>query len=243
LDSKEAKGDKMYLAGSTLVILDSDRGAIYTLSVEKKSLTTYLADSIKSAEGVVGYDDQVFYLLPNIGMYEAESETKMSKVFDADADWDSIVDISMFNNNFYLLDSGKNQLYKYVPIEDGYGAKKNYFTSDAIALKGDPSLAIDGSVFIAYNDTVLKYTGGIRDEFKPAFPEEDVRITKVISGIDSDKVYLWDKQKGTVYVLSKDGDYEQQIDSSKFKEAGDVTVYETTAYALVGEKLYAIDVR
>lgn len=243
LDSRDAKGSKMFLNTDNLVILDNKRGAIYTVSIDKKNLDTALADSIKSATLIGGYEDTLYYFVSGQGMYQITDGTNVKKIISADPEWGIITGLAFFNSNIYLLDKSANQLYKYVPVEGGFSAKKGYFAPDALAFRDTPSIAIDGSVYIGDGQTIYKYTGGVRDDFKAVFPEEDAHIDKILTTPDVEQVYAWDKKKGSIYSFGKEGAYDRQIESSKLAQADDVIVHDTRAFILIKEKIYTIDVR
>ncbi len=241
LDNKDAKGDKLYLDGDSLNILDKSRGIIYTLSLSKKSLDKKNSSEAKSANLIGSYQDSVLFFVKGQGIYRISSDNKVKKVIEQDKDWGNIVALSIYNENIYLLDSAKDQIYKYVPTDNGFSDKNLYFKSGSgISFKNSNSLAIDSSIYLGFNDHILKYTAGIPDDFKTAFSEKGINIKKIFTSKDVEKVYGWDKPKSVIYVINKDGTYEREINSSIISKADDFVVSDTSAYVLVKEKIYKI---
>ncbi len=239
LDAKGAKGNKFYLDGENVSILDKSNSTIYTLSLNKKSLDKKNASEIKSATFVATYKDDVLFFVPTDGVYKISGD-KAKKVIDKDKDWGDITDAAIYNGNLYLLDSNKGDIYKYLVAENGYSEKSSYLKGEAGKVKNANSIAIDSSVYIGFKDYVLKYTAGANDEFSTSWPETAVNLVKIFTSKDTEKVYGWDKAKGAIYVLGKNGTYERQVNSSIIAKADDFIVYNNTAYILVKEKIYKI---
>ncbi len=242
LDTKGASGAKMSLMDQSLTVLDKSRGAIYVISVEKKSLDVLVDESMKSAALVSGYDGDIYYFIPDKGLYVLKNN-KAENIIAYDPEWGRITDIAFFNGNVYLLDQQSHQLHKYTAVESGFSTKKGYFAADSIRLTDSPSLAIDSSVYIGFGQQISKFTGGSRDEFPAELPDTEARIDKILTTPNLDRVFAWDKKKGALYVFTKEGAFDRQIESSKFSQASDVVVYASKAYLLIKEKIYAIDVR
>lgn len=241
VDNKNAKGSKMFLSSNILSILDTTQGIIYTLSLDKKSLDKIQASSIKSAQKMSRYEDVIIFYTSD-GFYKVDSNGEISKVIEKDADWGTITDLWIYNGNIYALDSVKDQIYKYLVAESGYSAKTSYFTGGLSGLKDANSLAIDSSVYVGFPDHIFKFTAGSQDEFKTSFPNSNIRITKVFTAKDLEKVYAWDKTNGSLYVLGKNGTYERELYSPVLKQITDFIVYNNNAYLLSGQKIYVMSV-
>ena len=243
VEEKKATGIKMSLEGDVLATLDNQSGAVYLLSLSKKSLDRKSADEIKNGNMVANTEDKVFVFKPGRGIVVLDSDGKATEAIDNDPTWGSIVSMITYNNNLYLLDSQKGDIYKYIPAEKGFSEKSSYFNGqDKPNLTSANSLAIDLSVYAGFPDSIAKFTSGIKDGFNPTFPESGVRIDKIITNGDLKKVYAWDKKKSSLYVVNKDGVYERQINSSIFSKGDDVIVSGENAYILKGSKIYTVSV-
>lgn len=241
VDNKSAQGLKLYLDENNLAILDKNQGIVYKLSLAKKSLNKVNDSQIKLTRLIAGYQDEIFFYINGKGVYKISQQTKAKLAIDNDNDWGKITDNWIYNGNIYLLDTEKNDIYKYLSGEDKYGSKSSYFKpGEAIRLTGATSMAIDSSLYIGFNDYLVKYTAGARDAFKTSFPEEGVSLTKIYTSKDLEKVYGWDKNKGVVYILAKNGTYERQVKSSILTKGDDLVVFENSAYVVVKEKIYRV---
>lgn len=241
VDDKAASGEIIYLDRDSAFILDKKRGVIYRLAVDKKSLEKIVNSDFKKTDLVAAYEDNVYVFIKGSGVYTVEG-TKLKKVIDQDKDWGEIADMTMYNGNIYLLDKGRDEIWKYQKGEDGFGNKIGYFQSGQSSdLSKVNSFVIDGSIFLAGDKTVMKYTSGSRDGFDIDLPNKDVFFNRVFTSKEEDKVYLWDKSKGVIYVVGKTGDFVEQINSQIIDEGDDFVVYGNRILILKGSKIYEID--
>jgi hypothetical protein len=241
IDDKNAKGDKLYLNDGHLLISDKIRGILYELSLEKKSLDKDQSSEIKKSSFIALFEDKKYFYVEGTGVYQIV-DGKVKKVIENDKDWGKIIDMAVFNGNIYLLDRDKDEVYKYMVADSGFSNKNSYFQSgQSIDLSQVNSLAIDGSIYLAGDSIMVKYTSGTRDGFKVNLPDDKVNMKKIFTNKDLEKVYGWDKDRGTVYVMGKNGDYQEQINSKILSTGTDVVVYQNFIYVLEGSKIYKIE--
>ena len=242
VDDKAAKGDKLYLNDDDeLLILDKDNGALFNLSLDKKSLDKEQSSEIKKSSFIASFEGKKYFYVAGAGVYQM-IDGKAKKVIENDKDWGKIIDMAVFNGNIYLLDQGKDEIWKYLTAESGFGGKNSYFESgQSIDLSQISSLSIDGSVYLAGDSVMIKYTSGLRDEFKVNLPDDNISMKKIFTSRDLEKVYGWDREKGTIYIMGKNGDYQEQVNSKIFSQASDMVVYKNLIYILQGIKIYKIE--
>ncbi|MDO9028063.1 MAG: hypothetical protein Q7U68_04290 [Candidatus Roizmanbacteria bacterium] len=241
VDDKNAKGDKFYLFDGRLLVSDKNRGVLYELSLEKKSLDKDQFSAVKRSSLVALFGDKKYFFVTGEGVYQVFKE-QAKKVIENDKDWGEIIDMSIYNGNIYLLDRDKDEVWKYLSAESGFGGKSSYFSSgQAIDLSAINSLAIDGSIYLAGDSVMVKYTSGLRDEFKVNLPDDKVNMKKIFTSKDLEKVYGWDRDTGTVYVMGKNGDYQEQINAKILSTGTDLVVYKDSIYVLMGSKIYKIE--
>lgn len=240
LEGKNIQTLKMTLYGDNLTVL-SNEGKIYVLSLSKKSLETKTYPEIKKAQSLASYESVIFFYIPGGGIYKIDND-KLKKVINNDSEWGNILDFTVYNANLYLLDQSKHDIYKYMSGDnDNYSEKQSYFgTGESSILNNPNSLSIDQSIYVGQSDKISKFTSGARDDFNTTYPEDNISIIKVYTARDLDKVYVWDKNKGSVYVLGKNGMYEKQITSTAFNKANDLVVYKDSIFILLGTKIYQI---
>ncbi|MEN9327477.1 MAG: hypothetical protein RI947_285 [Candidatus Parcubacteria bacterium] len=240
IENKQAKGTKMNLDGSNATILDNQNSTVYILSLEKKSLSKRTAPEIIGATITALDDETLLFYVPGKGIYKMDADEKATKIIDNDKDWGNLVGMTTYNGNIYVLDTGEQDVYKYIAAGDGYSGKSSYFKGSYPGLTSANSIAIDLSVYLGLTDKVVKFTSGLQDDFKPAFPVTDIQINKVYTSADNDKVYALDKHIGSVFVIDKDGNYQSQVKSAALSRADDFITWKGAAYVLVKDKIYKI---
>ena len=231
LEDKDAQGSTVYLDGDQLAILDNKNSTVYVLSLDKKSLTSYVSSDVKDGLLVSLYDNQVFFFSKSRGIYKFESESKSKQVIKTHSPW----------GNIYLLDSGRDEIYKYLVAESGYSDKSSYFQEgQSVDLESAVDMSIDSAIYVALKNEVIKYVTGAKDQFATSFPEPTPNIEGVYTNGDMEQIFVWDKGVGNLYVLEKDGKYNRQIASSIIKKAKNVVVLKDKAFVFDGVKLYSI---
>ena len=194
VDDKNAKGDKIYLSNDRLLVSDKTRGVLYELSLDKKSLDKDQSNEVKKSTLIALSEEKKYFYVEGAGVYQI-IDGKTNKIIEDDKDWGKIVDLEVFNSNIYLLDQGKDQIWKYMVAESGFGSKSSYFQSgQSVDLSQVNSLSIDGSVYLAGDAIMIKYTSGLRDGFKIDLPDGSANINKIFTTRDLEKVYGWDKR-------------------------------------------------
>lgn len=241
IDNKQALGDKVYLNQDKLYILDKKNGAIYILSLEKKSLEKIEAKEVKQSSIIAGIDKKIFFYIKGDGIYQSNNLEKPKKIIDKDKDWGELIDIAVYNGNLYFLDREKDEIWKYLASENGFSEKTSYFAkNEAIDLSLINFFSIDGSIYLLSEKNIYKYTSGLRQSFKFDLPSNNFSFSRIFTDINTEKIYILDKKNSAVYVLGKTGDYIEQINSDIFSKADGFFVYKDKVYVLLKSKIYKI---
>ncbi|MCX7996171.1 MAG: hypothetical protein N2691_00220 [Patescibacteria group bacterium] len=240
LEDKNAKGDRMFLEGDKIAILDTVAKTVYNFDADRKSLKSSKNAVVGTATEVGLVNGAIYIFVPDQGVFVFDDDTKVRNVIKNDPEWGNITDMAFFGGNIYLLDSGKGDVYKYVSAGVGYGKKSSYFTGTAPDISGATSLKIDASVYVSMPSKVLKFTRGTADEFQTSFPTKQVEINGVYTDENTEFVYVWDKKNATIFVLDKKGGYNRQIKSPALAKASDFLVYNGRILLLSGSKIYAL---
>jgi len=241
LENKSATGEMFTKDGELVAILDAKQQTIYTLDVSNKSITEYVDPDVSNAVAVGLFNGDVYFITPSKGVMKFTTQSKVRTIIEADKEWGNIIDMKLFNGNIYLLDSKSDEIYKYLVTENGYSDKVSYFNSGQAAnLSNATSFVIDSAVYISAGENIYKYLSGDSESFSPKFPVENVSFDDIYTDGDIESVYVLDRAKGSVYVLSKDGTYEKQISSSIFIKSKGIYVYENEIHALSGSVIYSI---
>lgn len=241
LEEKDSKADKMSLSDGKVALLNRE-GKIYILSLDNKSVEKKVYGEIANASSVAIFDKGIFFYKQGAGIYKINDKEKPVRIIEDDPEWGGIIDLNVYNGNIYLLDSGKDEVYKYLVAEKGYSEKNSYMKpGSTLQLKKANSLAIDASLYIGFDTFIAKYIAGVKDSFTIRYPENDISLVKIYTNKDLDNIYGLDKSKGTLYIFGKDGQYIKQIRSSDLKKSDDFVVYKNIVYFLNQTKILKIE--
>ncbi|WP_119065199.1 hypothetical protein [Aggregatilinea lenta] len=176
--------------------------------------------------------------------------------------WQDPVAISVFEENIYVMDTGANQIWKYVPSmgDRRYNlAPEEYFTGASLP---DLSSAVDfgisadeGAVYILYRDGVIrKYQRSAQDDVEQRAFDYNQKPEGAIAGgsalfIDNDPaaryLYITDPVQQTIYQTSWGGRFESgyrpRNNPTAFQAASGVfsdAITNNSLYIVAGNRLY-----
>jgi hypothetical protein len=250
LVKKNFKAKTLNLSSGKMLLLDPDTKTLVLLDVAKKS-NQILAGSEKLGEASLASlnGELGFVYSKDKGLIRIDSTNqKVSTVSKVDDDWGKIQDLYAFAGNIYILDSLKNQIWKYLPTSDGYSDKREYLTKDTkIDLSNTLRMQIESSVYILkQSGEIIRLTRGEKDNFSPSGIPSGIKDPKsIFVSSDTDNLYLLDSGNSRLLILTKTGAYKGTISGQKFSSATDLVVDEKgkKVYLLEGSKIYSVDLK
>ncbi len=247
LIKKDFSASKMSFSQGKLLLLDVNKKTLVVVDLAKKS-NQILAGNIQLGDAKYASLNGAlaFVYSEDKGVIRVDiSSLQAAQVIKPDSDWGKISDIFGFSNNIYLLDSVKNQVWKYLPAALDYSDKNKYLKGEP-GLSGADRLKIDYSVWILKNGQILKFTAGAGDFFSIG------GLDKPLGGVDSffvpedlDNVYILDKVNTRIVIVKKNGQYLAQIKGEKLKNTDDFVVDSDgkKLYLLEGNNIYQVEVK
>ncbi|MBI4136448.1 hypothetical protein HY469_00140 [Candidatus Roizmanbacteria bacterium] len=233
---ENAQGYRMHRSDDTLVFADREQGALYRTSLENKNNTIDAAhDSFKQAVDIAHTTGKTFTLLSDKTIVDKDRNT----VADSFEESSNPVALESFNDNLYLLDT-RTGIAKLPKTEAGFGSPRTWFETEVSLDFGDvKDLAIDGSIWVATNDNILKFTQGIPD---PYSLQGGVLTTAKALYTDADSNLLYILEQDRVVIFDKKGVYQEQYVWSGMAEATDIVVLDDTHILILrGSSVYQID--
>ncbi len=153
------------------------------------------------------------------------------------------ITIDTYDGRLYVLDAALNQIRRYAPTGDTYPSRpENYFVTPPEALATARDIAIDGHIYLLYNDgTMDKFLGGDPQPFEvqnvPGGLGQPMALAVDLHG-SSDVIYVADQEEqgvGRVVALGSDGVFWAQ-----FRADAVFTALETLAVDEANRRLYVI---
>lgn len=244
LIKKEAKGDSLVFLPPSLLVLDRGQGAVFKVEEDKSSREYAL--QFASGSLLTAQDNSAFLVKRDEGIFEVNLETSQSKkVLEKDPSWGNLVDLASFAGNIYLLDTAKNQIWKYVGGAGGFSTAQKYWSEDQnIDLSGASSFSIDGAIWIITSDgKVIKAVQGKGDFINIDGLDAPFSPASIVeTAADSQFVYVLDRGGRRIVRFSKEGEYDSQYKGESLKDANDIAVDEKAGnlYILLESKIFAI---
>jgi hypothetical protein len=159
--------------------------------------------------------------------------------------------VDSYFGNFYILDPQGNKLWRYRPTADGYSAPpESYFPDGSTTnLGGAVDLAIDGSIYILYQDgRIAKFLGGQPEGFNVSgldIPFKNPVSIFTAPNEDALHLYIADAGNQRIVQLNKDGSFVRQFkprpgEAVSFANLQDIYVDEISSrmYILDSNNLY-----
>lgn len=157
------------------------------------------------------------------------------------------VAVDTYQGRFYVLDTAVNQVRRYHPQGETYpNPPENYFTLPPRSLAGARDMAIDGFVYLLFDDgTVMKFLGGEPEEtFHLQGVPKDL-TQSVALAVDpvggSGTIYIADAGHQRIVVLNSDGGFRAQFyadDAFEGLESLSVDEVNRRMYVIAAGKLY-----
>lgn len=238
------------LSKGKLLLVDPGTRTLVSVDLAKKS-NEILAGSEKLGEATLASlnGGLAFVYSEDKGILKVDTtNSKIATVAKSDKEWGSIKDIYGFAGNVYVLDSGKNMIWKYLPAGDSYSGKREYFSKNTTAdLGGALRMQIESSIYILKSGgEILRFTKGDKDNFSYSGLPSGVKDPKsIFTSSDVDNLYVLDSGNSRLLILTKTGSYKGQITGNKFGTATDLVVDEVDkkVYLLDGSKIFQADLK
>lgn len=145
----------------------------------------------------------------------------------------------------YLLDVSQNKLQRFTRSGNAFGTPTSWIQDSSIKLAGATSIAIDGSVYIGYNDgSIIKLLQGKKTDFtSPTLLEALSSIHALTVSPTNDRLYVLENGKHRILTLKKDGTLVEQIVLPSLQIIDGFTVDEKNKilYVISGSKMYSAD--
>lgn len=140
----------------------------------------------------------------------------------------SAQDLSLYNDNLYVLSPSAQQIIKMRPQGDGFEAGTSWITSRNSDLTKSVALAIDGDVYVLNSTGLVKFSSG--REVDLIFENVDPAITQAIdtwTSLESKYLYILESAQSRVVVFDKQGKFITQYTSEGLQGGLELQVRES----------------
>lgn len=250
LIKKNFRASQMSLSNGKLLLLDPAVKTLVVVDLNKKS-NQILAGLEQLGEAIPASlnGGLAFVFSKDKGVLRVDTTNqKITSVAKKDSDLGEIKDLYGFGGNVYLLDIGKNMIWKYLATADGYSDKREYLNKNTKAdFASAIRMQIESSIYVLKKDgEMFRFTRGDKDNFSYGGLDKGVKDPKsFFVSSDTDNLYLLDSGNSRLLILTKTGSYKGQINGEKFAQASDLVVDEKAkkVYLLDGSKIFQVDLK
>ncbi len=161
------------------------------------------------------------------------------------------VAMGTYQGRLYLLDPAAGQIWRYWPRNEQFtGGAEAYFSSGAPSLTGARDMAIDGNIYVLFEDgQVARYLEGEAEPFAvtgvPSPPPHFIALT-VDPELTNGPVYLADGTAERIVVLRADGSFCAQLRApgEEFRGLQALTVSDTgnDLFIAAGGRIYKVPI-
>lgn len=227
--------------GQLLVLTNLD--SVYKINPKEKSFSEFFnKDGLKD---MAVLEDESLILLTNSNeFYLRENENDKLLSF-ALAPEDVIIDFKTYGERIYYLDIDKG-IYK---VSKPLSAKPEvsvWYDENKDIIEKAEEIIIDGNVWIAYQNEIIKLFKGAQDEFELSMLDKNLGSDlKIYSEIESDYLYVIDKYNSRLLVIDKTGVVQRQFLNDKLKDVESLIVSndESVAWFNVGGEIFEISLK
>ncbi|MBI2405621.1 hypothetical protein HYV21_01015 [Candidatus Microgenomates bacterium] len=238
----------VYASEDQVVVLDKEHRILLSFTIEGGDMRVLAGpDTIPQGRLVALWDGRPYTLDgQRVALVEKEGEART--VILPEGTWGRVSHMAAFGGNIYLLDAGRNEIWRYSGLVSRFGQGEAYFREGVDAALGDVvRMAIDGSVWLLREDgRIAKYTRGRLDGFRIEGVENAFNHPQSIT-TDSrfSNVYVLDNGNSRVVVLDKSGVFKAQYVWETIKDATGIAVSEEKKKLLifVGGKVYEVELK
>lgn len=243
-DFNEVKDDTtiadLALLEGQMVLIDESKAAVFSFDVSEKNASE-VSGSALAPQTITAYPGG-FYLTGQAGITKIDSALKLTTV-GTNANWGKIVSSSTYQNNLYLLDTEKNEIWRYLSTSTGLASARAYISGEKPSMSDAVTIAIDDLVWVATKDgTVFKFAAGRRQEdfMIDGLADPIGELSDMFTSTATKNHYFLDKGKGRVIVAEKTGVYLASYAHDDLHKADNLWVDESAGvgYFTASSKLY-----
>lgn len=238
-------GEVMDLADGQVAVLDRQHQVVLRVGLAKTSGIVGGGELLVGAKWLAVASGRAF-VLGEKGIIEVNVDKKTTAVVvKPEEQWGEIADMKAWSGKVYLMDKGKNQIWRYA-AEGGTG--EAWFKPGKEAdLSRAAAMAIDGSIWIlTETGKLVKYTRGSPEAFEITGVDKQLaQPTALYTNSDLERMYILDKGNARVVVVGKGGEYQAQYHWEGMNQVMSIVASEKEKKLLLltGRMIYEIDLR
>lgn len=244
--------DELIVSNDKIFVLDKTQRLVLSFNLEGGGMKVLAGtDIIPQARLLAAWEGQVFVLdgqrvakLENIG-----GQVTARSFIIPEGSWGRIAAMAGFAGNLYLVDGGKNQIWRYNLKSERFGPGEEWLAKDTqVSFDNVISMSIDGSIWLLNSDgSIAKFSRGAPQNFHITSMENFLSSPQAIfttQGLNN--LYILDSGNNRVVVVDKSsGSFKAEYLWDKIREANGLVVSEEKEKLLlfIEGKVYEVELR
>jgi hypothetical protein len=242
IEPKDIFPQKLIITGEDFFIANQESYKIWQI----KNNELLLISDLKEFSLIESFNDYLLLFSPPNKISFLKNKEINNKNISISYSDPSIIDISSFGSNIYLVDQSIGSIIR-VPFREEETLKGIFWLNKETEKLSNPkSMAIDGSIWIIDNNNSIKkyYKGELEKEINiETFPSLN-QISKIITYSNAYYVYLLDPEENRIIIINKEGEVKKQLLFSEEKLLDfHLTETEESVYVLTSQGIYKIDIK
>lgn len=243
----DARGDKLSLTDTTLLILDQTKDRVLSVDLGRKSSEVLAGGDTFTQAKILTSSKKTLYVLDENGISQLKIKSKkLQKVLGKDEGWGQILQAKVFNDNLYLLDPGKEEIWRYSISTESLGTRQKWL-KEPLNISSAVSFSIDGAVWLLTKDgKILKFAQGAPSTFSmTGLAKELLNPTTLYTDEALERLYILDKGNRRLVALAKSGEYKSEYLWDGLVSVDDFVIIEGGKKALLlgGSKIFSMDLK
>lgn len=237
--SKETSISDIAFLNDQILLLDSSRGSLFSLPLDSKNALN--VPGIEAAQTITSLNTG-FYLTTANGINKIDSALKVTSIGN-NSNWGKIISSATYQNNLYLLDTEKNEIWRYLSSSVGLGSGRAYISGEKPDMSQAVAIAIDGQVWVATKTgNIYKFSAGKKQSDFTIIGLADYigELSDMYTASTTKNHYFLDKGKGRIIATDKTGIYQAAYAQDQLHKAESLIVDEENkvVYFTAEAKLY-----
>ncbi|HEX7018250.1 MAG TPA: hypothetical protein VF209_05085 [Patescibacteria group bacterium] len=245
LVSSDFIATKIVSAEEKLLFIDEGKKQLISLSLPNKQHTTLDLSGRESVRDVVADGSDILVLGDGVYRYSS-SAAEPTQIIANDEQVQTASLLAFFNDTYYIVSPEKQNIFRYRPNEeDEYEIAVGWVKAgQAIDFNQALSFHIDGDIWVSTKEgQLLRYNSGEQQDFTPtgvSTPFE--HAVWLVTDENKENIYVLEPDNKRLVVLTKDGTFLKEIQSSSLLTATGLAVNEdeTKAYVISGSLVYEL---
>lgn len=244
IEKEKWNASQISLNKDKIYISSENSNLIYEWDISKKegAFTTLNLEKVLAQASI---QEKMLFLLSPASLL-TEGETKNIELKSAYEDV-AISEVDSYGNYFYIFDTKEGEIIKY-ELKGKSVSDPTLWFKERKAAKNAISMAIDGSVYLAFADgNIKKFSAGeLKEEIKPPKTYPEIKgLTKIFTTKDNQYLYLLEPSEKRIIIINKKGEKISEYQFPELNELKDIRASsdDKNIYLLSDNKIFLIEIK